>query len=352
MSRTTQLATALVTAVIATGLCSPAARAADKADFYVSPQGNDAWSGRLAEPNAAKTDGPLATVAPRAAGRARVEAEGARPRAADRRRRPRRDVLPRPSRFEFGPDDSGTEKAPVVYAGVTARSGRSSAAARRSRAGRSAATAAGSVDAGRREERQVVVRATVRQRPAALPPAAAQAGLLQDRRAACRPAEAPRSKGHDRFGYSGDDLRADWANRGDVEVLAFHQWTASRMRIAAIDAAEARRHVHRHHARHEPLGLVPQGAPLPGGERPRGPERAGPVVSRPAERTADLHSRCPARSRDKAVVIAPRLERLVTFEGDVKGRRWVAAHPVPRPDLRPHQLDAAAGGPELSRRPK
>ncbi|MBV5342574.1 right-handed parallel beta-helix repeat-containing protein, partial [bacterium] len=32
------------------------------ADFYVSTVGDDSWSGKLAEPNAAKTDGPFATV--------------------------------------------------------------------------------------------------------------------------------------------------------------------------------------------------------------------------------------------------------------------------------------------------
>ena len=32
------------------------------ADFYVSTSGNDTWSGKLAEPNASKTDGPFATV--------------------------------------------------------------------------------------------------------------------------------------------------------------------------------------------------------------------------------------------------------------------------------------------------
>ena len=31
-------------------------------DLYVAPQGNDAWSGRLPTPNAARTDGPLATL--------------------------------------------------------------------------------------------------------------------------------------------------------------------------------------------------------------------------------------------------------------------------------------------------
>lgn len=34
---------------------------ASKYEFFVSPQGNDRWSGRLAEPNADRTDGPLAT---------------------------------------------------------------------------------------------------------------------------------------------------------------------------------------------------------------------------------------------------------------------------------------------------
>lgn len=32
------------------------------ADYYVSTTGNDAWSGKLAEPNSTKTDGPFATV--------------------------------------------------------------------------------------------------------------------------------------------------------------------------------------------------------------------------------------------------------------------------------------------------
>lgn len=34
----------------------------EKADFYVAITGNDNWSGTLAEPNAAKTDGPFATL--------------------------------------------------------------------------------------------------------------------------------------------------------------------------------------------------------------------------------------------------------------------------------------------------
>ena len=36
--------------------------AANAADMCVAPNGSDAWSGRLPAPNAARTDGPLATL--------------------------------------------------------------------------------------------------------------------------------------------------------------------------------------------------------------------------------------------------------------------------------------------------
>ena len=37
-------------------------QAAGKADFYLSPQGSDTWSGTLARPNAKGTDGPFASL--------------------------------------------------------------------------------------------------------------------------------------------------------------------------------------------------------------------------------------------------------------------------------------------------
>lgn len=46
--------------------------------FFVSPGGNDGWSGRLARPNADRTDGPLATLG--AACRAAQETDSTRPR--------------------------------------------------------------------------------------------------------------------------------------------------------------------------------------------------------------------------------------------------------------------------------
>jgi len=57
-------------ALVAAALCVRAANSANEvqgtmttsADFYVAPNGNDAWSGRLPAPNPGKTDGPFATI--------------------------------------------------------------------------------------------------------------------------------------------------------------------------------------------------------------------------------------------------------------------------------------------------
>ncbi|HOS92397.1 MAG TPA: hypothetical protein PLQ54_03730, partial [Armatimonadota bacterium] len=80
--------------------------------LFVSPDGRDTWTGRLAAPNPARTDGPLATLA------------GARDRLralrANRRLGPV-TVLVRGGTYvlseplALSPEDSGSEAAPVVY---------------------------------------------------------------------------------------------------------------------------------------------------------------------------------------------------------------------------------------------
>lgn len=81
------------------------------ADFFVSPRGRDTWSGKLADPG--KDDGPFATVA-----RAR---EAVRELLKTKKvSRPLRAVIRGGTYYldlplEFGPEDSGTEDAPVVY---------------------------------------------------------------------------------------------------------------------------------------------------------------------------------------------------------------------------------------------
>src|SRR5690349_6532311 len=82
------------------------------ASFFVSPRGKDAWSGKLADPGAA--DGPFATI-----GRAR-EAVRAHLRTLDRPRPVyvvlRAGTYDLDAPLKFGPEDSGSRDAPVVYA--------------------------------------------------------------------------------------------------------------------------------------------------------------------------------------------------------------------------------------------
>lgn len=83
------------------------------ATFHVAPDGNDAWSGRLERPNAARTDGPVASLA------------GARDAV---RRWRKQQSTPEPVRVvvaegtyrltapvAFLPEDSGSAEQPVVY---------------------------------------------------------------------------------------------------------------------------------------------------------------------------------------------------------------------------------------------
>ena len=109
----------LVSSVILAAVCiggrRPAlaenSQAAPKAaEFFVSLQGNDAWSGRVAEP--AENDGPFATVA-----RAKQAVRELRRAQTE----PVRVVLSGGTYFlaeplDFWPSDSGTQEAPITYA--------------------------------------------------------------------------------------------------------------------------------------------------------------------------------------------------------------------------------------------
>ena len=80
-------------------------------ELYVSPQGNDQWSGRFSEPRG--QDGPLASI-PAAQRKVRqAKAAGALPQGATVFVREGVYELAQP--VSFGPDDSGTPKHPVVY---------------------------------------------------------------------------------------------------------------------------------------------------------------------------------------------------------------------------------------------
>lgn len=87
--------------------------AAQALDLHVATTGNDGWSGRLAAPNAARTDGPLASLAGARDAIRKLKAQG-----------PLREpvwVLVAGGRYaltaplELGPEDSGSATAPISY---------------------------------------------------------------------------------------------------------------------------------------------------------------------------------------------------------------------------------------------
>ena len=208
-------------------LLGAAATAAEPTpNVYVSTQGNDAWSGRTAEPNAAKTDGPVATV-----GRAeqlvrQIKKDAGRAGPIVVAIRGGTYFLDKP--IEFGPDDSGTEQTPIVYAAYgqerpVLSGGVKLDGWRVGPDGRWRLTL-DEVKAGKWSFAQLFVNDQRRYRPR-LP----RHGYYQIARTIpCDRQVHP--KGQDRFGYAGDDFRADWANLHDVEVLAFHECGSSRKR--------------------------------------------------------------------------------------------------------------------------
>jgi hypothetical protein len=84
------------------------------ADFYVSVSGNDAWSGRLAEPNAARTDGPFATLE-RARDAIRQRKTGGPLPASGITVEVRDGVYELARPLELTAQDSGATNAPIVY---------------------------------------------------------------------------------------------------------------------------------------------------------------------------------------------------------------------------------------------
>lgn len=96
-------------------LCASQAAGAPQAKtFYVATNGNDAWSGTLAEPNSQKTDGPFATLERARDEIRQLKRQGGLPGGGVNVEL-RGGLYERQKPFELGPEDSGTPESPVVY---------------------------------------------------------------------------------------------------------------------------------------------------------------------------------------------------------------------------------------------
>jgi hypothetical protein len=82
--------------------------------LHVAPQGNDAWSGRLAAPLADKTDGPLATLAQARDRIRKLKSAGPLPQGGIVVELSS-GIYELPGPLELQAQDSGSEEAPIVY---------------------------------------------------------------------------------------------------------------------------------------------------------------------------------------------------------------------------------------------
>jgi hypothetical protein len=279
-------------------------------DFFVAPDGNDASPGTVEQPFASVARAQKAV-------RELKAAQGDRGRPVVVSIRGGRYELSEP--IVFGPADSGSAQSPVIYQArgdecPVFSGGRSITGWRVTEPGVWKATLP-DVKSGKWSFSQLFVNDQRRFRPR-LP----KKGYY--RVAEALKPSAPDAKGHDRFGYEGDNVDPGWASRDDVELLMFHIWSASRMRIKSVDAE--RRIVDFR----IPTRSMSWWASFPKGHRWL-VVNVKEALSEPGEWYLDrsagelTYLAKPGETPGECVVVAPRLEQLVVFRGDVGKQQWV-----------------------------
>ncbi len=201
-------------------------------DFFVSTLGNDRWSGKLANPG--EHDGPFATVSRAREAVRQLLKSGIEPQPVRVVIRGGTYYLDSP--LEFGPDDSGTEKAAVTYAAaagerVVLSGGRRLHGGRWGEVNGRKAWVVGipEVKAGKWRFRQLFVNG--------------------DRRLRTRLPNQGDYQIESLPGYTGDFLRSPtkqfvyapgnivptWRNLRDVEVVGITRWLDNRLTIESVD---------------------------------------------------------------------------------------------------------------------
>ena len=208
---------------------------AEPVEVFVSPVGKDAWSGRITEPNAKGTDGPVATL-----GRARELARRRKGRGDTRR--PVRVVMRQGTyvldqALEFGPADSGVLHCPITYTAcpgetVTISGGERITGWREGKV-RGKTVWVADVPGGKRKPRlfrQLFVngRRAARTR---LP----RKGLYRIESLPDAKAGDKYNTGQTRFVFRKGDIQR-WQNPGDVEIMAMTRWIENRLPIKAVDS--------------------------------------------------------------------------------------------------------------------
>lgn len=198
--------------------------------YYVSINGNDNWSGALAEPNTEGTDGPFATLQQaRDAIRELKTAEGLKSPVT---------VMVRGGTYQlseplvFSPEDSGSEDCPITYKAFPGEepviSGGQVISNWKRGAGELWTAHIPDVEAGEWYFRQLFVNGERRQR-SRLPNDSYYnvAGLINSDKEDVINRMA--------FRFREGDIDKNWTNLKDVEVIKLFSWSSSRLPIAEVD---------------------------------------------------------------------------------------------------------------------
>ncbi len=217
-----------------------AATGAAKADFFVSPQGDDRWSGVLPEPNSSRTDGPLAT-----AERARDAVRQLR--AAQQFDRPvrvlfRGGIYRRTQPLVLRAEDAGRDGSPTIYESYPTEkaifSGGTLISGWQRDKGPLWKVELPEVKSGHWYFRQLFVNGQRRLRPR-LPKEGAfvPAGLPKMDTSGWMGAglEAKSPLDLRAFQFKPGDICKGWTNLDDVEVVVLQFWMEARLRIRETD---------------------------------------------------------------------------------------------------------------------
>ncbi len=207
--------------------------------FYVSSEGSDRWSGKLPAPNAKRTDGPFATLekARDSIRELKVKSGGLKAPVTVYLRR---GTYHLPKAFELTTKDSGTKEYPITYSsypgekavlsGGTELKGFTEEKIR----GKTVWTAViPEVRNGKWHFKQLWVNGERRFRPR-LP----STGLYRFTEIPDLKPEDNVFVNQDRARFREGDIKKDWKNLNDIEIVALTLWAESRMPIEYVDDEE------------------------------------------------------------------------------------------------------------------
>lgn len=219
----------LVLAAATSGQNAPQPTASDEAAtvMYVSTEGNNAWSGKMAQPNTQHSDGPFATLAAARDAIRRLKAQGPLTRPVTVYVRGGTYILSEPLVFTVA--DSGTEKTPISYTAFRGETPLLSGGKRITgweKAGRGKLWQAQvpGVREGKWCSHQLFVNGERRQR-ARTP----NTGFFR--------IDGRMMKGKLKFKFHEGDLKPEWAGQEDVELVLLQAWTVLRAHITDVDTS-------------------------------------------------------------------------------------------------------------------